>query len=144
MQLLAGLPGGYAATLLQSIVALAGVCALAVVLLRVAAGKGLGRVPRGRALELVERLPLDARSAVCVVRAGSRVYLLGTSDGTSPNLLAELEAGTIEAVPWSAPHANGVDFRGILASLGRSAAPARHDSDAESTTAGAPRGADDV
>jgi len=86
---------GYAAALVQSIVALAGICALAAVLLRMAAGRGLGRVPRGRVLELVERLPLDARSAVCVVRAGGKAWLVGTNDGASPTLLAELDAGAI-------------------------------------------------
>lgn len=83
---------GYGTALVQSIVALAGVCTLAVFLLRLAARRGLGRPPKGKGLELVERLPLDARSAVCVVRAGDRQYLVGTGDGAAPTLLAELPA----------------------------------------------------
>lgn len=108
------MPSGYATALVQSIVALAGVCALAVVLLRMAAGRGLGRVPRGRVLELVERLPLDARSAVCVVRAGGKAWLVGTSDGSSPTLLAELPTDAIPS-PESPGPTPRRSFRDLLA-----------------------------
>lgn len=98
MQLLDIGSGSYAVALVQSIVALAGVCALALVLLRFAAGRGLGRAPSGKVLELVERLPLDSRSAVCVVRAGEKMFLVGTADGVAPTMLGEVEPKSFRGV----------------------------------------------
>lgn len=108
------MPSGYASALVQSIVALAGVCAFAVVLLRFAAGRGFGRAPKGKRLELIERLPLDARSAVCVVRAGDKAWLIGTSDASAPTLLAELPASE-PIVSGDALEAAKPGFRELLA-----------------------------
>lgn len=115
MGILSGSTGGYVGSLVQSIVALAGVCALAVVVLRMLAARGLGRAPRGRILSVVERMPLDARSAVCVVNVGDRTFLLGVADGSAPRLLAELDAAPVaDASPESTPART---FRDVLAEL---------------------------
>ena len=67
-----------ASYLVQTAVTLAGVAALAVVLLYGARRAGVGR-PSGP-LELVGRLPLDARRAVYLIRAGATIYVVGSSE----------------------------------------------------------------
>ncbi len=115
MGVMSGTTGGYAVALLQSIVGLAGVCALAVVLLRLAASRGLGRAPAGKALQLVERLPLDARSSACLVKVGARTYLLGVADGSAPRLLAEIPES--ELMQSAGVETTTRSFREVLASL---------------------------
>lgn len=44
----------------------------------------------GGSLQLVERLPLGPRHSLCVVRLGSRAWLLALGDHAAPRLLAEL------------------------------------------------------
>lgn len=101
--------GGYGASLLQSLLALAAVCLLAWVVLRWISARGLpGLAPlpgaRGpRRLEVVERLPLDGKRALWLVRADGRTLLVGTGEGGAPALLgdwaggAEGEVGCAEA-----------------------------------------------
>src|SRR5262252_6039405 len=62
----------------ETLVMLTGVVALAVLLLSIGRRFGVGR-PSGP-LELVGRLPLDGRRAVYLVRVGETVYVLGASD----------------------------------------------------------------
>jgi flagellar protein FliO/FliZ len=50
------------------------------------------RAARRVNLKLVERLPLDARRAICIAEVDGRRFLLGIGDG-APTLLAELSAG---------------------------------------------------
>lgn len=114
MGLLDAAAGGYAAAFVQSIVALVGVCALAVLVLRLAAKRGLGRSPVGRTMELVERLPLDHHASVCVVRVDGRRYLLGVSDRRAPRLIAEL----------GDPHASEAPVRPFRELLADGAGPA--------------------
>jgi flagellar biogenesis protein FliO len=64
--------------LVQTVVTLLGVVALAVVLLYGARRAGIGR-PTGP-VHLVGRLPLDGRRAVYLVRVGRAVYVLGASE----------------------------------------------------------------
>lgn len=119
MMLLDTATGGYAVALVQSIVALAGVCALSVVLLRMAANRGFGRTPRGASMQLVERLALDQRAAICIVRVGERRLLLGVSDGDSPRLIAELDAPPAEEVSIEpAAEAPRRSFRDLLSIRG--------------------------
>ncbi len=63
---------------LQTVVTLAGVGALAVLLVYGARRAGLGRA--SGPLAVVGRLPLDARRAVYLVRVGKAVYVIGASE----------------------------------------------------------------
>jgi flagellar biogenesis protein FliO len=64
--------------IVQTLVTLAGVVALAVLVLYAARRVGIGKT--STALELVGRLPLDPRRAVYLVRVGSTIYVLGASE----------------------------------------------------------------
>ena len=87
---------------------LTGVVALAVLLLSVGRRFGIGR-PSGP-LELVGRLPLDARRAVYLVRVGETVYVVGASE-SGLNKLGELPKEGIATAAGDAPEAS---FRGVL------------------------------
>lgn len=89
------LPGGYAMDLLRALLALAAVCLLAWVALRWASQLGLGRFRRGGHIEILERVPLDARRSLFVVKLGGRVLLIGTGDGSAPRLITELDEGDL-------------------------------------------------
>jgi flagellar protein FliO/FliZ len=82
-----------ASYLVQTLVTLMGVVALAVVLLYGARRAGIGR-PTGP-VQLVGRLPLDGRRAVYLVKVGRAVYVLGASEGGLTKLgeLSEAESG---------------------------------------------------
>jgi flagellar biogenesis protein FliO len=87
--------GGYAWEMVRTLLALAGVCLLAWVVLRMLAQRGFGRaLPRGgpSRVEVLERVPLDARRALYVVRADGRVLLLGLGESGAPVLVTELDA----------------------------------------------------
>jgi flagellar biosynthetic protein FliO len=94
------LPGGYGASLLQSMLALAAVCILAWVVLRWSAARGLG-TGAGQRMKVIERVPLDARRWVYLVEIGERVLVVGAGDGASPTLLAELKKGELPDAPPS-------------------------------------------
>lgn len=88
--------GGY---VVETFVTLLAVCALAVAVLWGARRIGVGR-PVGP-MELLGRLPLDARRSICLVRVGARVFVVGVGDGTFTKLgeigadaLSPLEPGT--------------------------------------------------
>lgn len=94
---------GYGASLARSLVALLLVCVAAWGALRWAAkrGVGLGAAP-GR-VRVLERVALDARRALFVVRADERVLLLGAGETGAPVLLTELapqpEGARVEQAP---------------------------------------------
>jgi flagellar biogenesis protein FliO len=67
-----------ASYVVQSLVTLVGVAALAVLLLYGARKTGMGR-PSGP-IELLGRLPLDGRRTVYLVRVESTVFVLGSSE----------------------------------------------------------------
>jgi flagellar biosynthetic protein FliO len=94
LQAARSLPGGYGVALLQSLLALAAVCILAWVVLRWSAKAGLGGAG-GRHLEVLERLALDHRRGLVLVRAGKRVLVLGVGEGAAPTLLTELDPGDV-------------------------------------------------
>ena len=92
----AELPGGYGVALLQTLLALAGVCVLAWVVLRWLAQRGLGTLGGGGTrVKVIERVPLDARRTLWLVKVGGKVLLIGAGDGASPNTLAELGEGDV-------------------------------------------------
>lgn len=87
----------YGASLVQSVVALLGVCVLAWLVLRFASQKGLG-LGQGQRVKVLERVPLDARRMIYVVQIGERVLVLGGGEGASPTLLAELKPDELPPV----------------------------------------------
>lgn len=90
-------PPSLAAALAQTLVALAAVCALAWWVLRWAARRGVGRSPAG-VVTVVDRVTLDPRRTLFVVRVAGKALLLGGSDG-GLTLLAELDPTTLPADP---------------------------------------------
>lgn len=83
-------------SVLRVLLALAGVCALAWVVLAVFARRGfgafrggLGRVPSR--LRVLERVVLSPRRQLYLVQADSRVFLVGTGEAGPPALIAELD-----------------------------------------------------
>ena len=87
----ADLPSGYGMVLLQAVLALVAVCLLAWVVLRWAAKLGVGRVSKSGDIEVLERVALDARRSIFLVRVRDQVLLLGVGDGAAPSFLGELE-----------------------------------------------------
>jgi flagellar protein FliO/FliZ len=103
----------------ETLVMLTGVVALVVLLLSVGRRFGLGR--QSGPLELVGRLPLDARRAVYLVRVGETVYVVGASE-SGLNKLGELPKEGVEMPKGQAPD---TAFRGVLERvLGRATPPA--------------------
>lgn len=84
-----------ASYVVQTLVTLLGVAALAVVVLYGARRAGVGR-PTGP-LEIVGRLPLDGRRAVFLVRVGGTVYVVGSSDAGLVKLGETTEAALFPA-----------------------------------------------
>jgi flagellar protein FliO/FliZ len=81
----------YAAQLLQALLALAAVCLLAVVALRAAARRGWGTGAGKGPVRVLQRIPLEQRRALYLVKAGNRTLLIGVGEGGGPALLAELD-----------------------------------------------------
>ena len=109
----------YASYLLETLATLLVVCGLAAALLFGARRLGVGR-PSGN-LELLGRLPIDARRAIVLVKVGETVFVIGTGDGPMTKL-GELPAASVprEAV------AEQRSFAGVLArALGKEAAAPR-------------------
>lgn len=112
------LPGGYGVALVQSLLALVAVCILAWVVLRWSAKAGLG-TGRGEHLEVLERMALDARRSVVVVRVGKRMLLLGVGEHAAPSLITELDP---EELPRRA--APQISFLDVLRKRGAPSEPA--------------------
>lgn len=93
-----------ASYVVQTLVTLVGVAALAVLVLYAARRAGVGR-PTGP-IDLVGRLPLDGRRAVYLVRVGTTVHLVGSSEAGLVKL-GEVPEGTL------GPPANGEGTRGL-------------------------------
>lgn len=85
------------AYVIQTVVTLAGVAALALLLVHGARRAGVGRATGP--LSVIGRLPLDARRAVYLVRVGRAIYVIGASEnglvklGEIPE--TELSAGAL-------------------------------------------------
>lgn len=100
---------GYGWAVLETMLALLGVCLLAVVSLKWLAKRGIGVGPKGSEMAVLDRVPLDARRQLVLTEVRGRVFLLGLGDTGAPTLLAELEPG------------KGAGFRGALAQASASA-----------------------
>ncbi|MCG8554962.1 MAG: flagellar biosynthetic protein FliO [Proteobacteria bacterium] len=96
-------PWGYLGEAVKALLALLGVCALALFVLRLAARYGLGRQGEGHYLKLRERLPLGPKQAVYLVEAGRRLLLIGIGANGAPSLLAQLPARELESGQGNGP-----------------------------------------
>jgi flagellar protein FliO/FliZ len=106
--------------IVETLVTLMGVVALAVLLLYGGRRFGVGR-PSGP-LELVGRLPLDARRAVYLVRVGKLVYVLGASEGGLTRL-GELDSDAIPDAGGAPPGSRFADMLAKMAGRHRSEPP---------------------
>lgn len=86
-----------ASYVIQTVVTLAGVVALAVLVLYGARRAGVGRA--SGPLSVVGRLPLDGRRAVYLVRVGRAIYVIGVSDGGLVKLGEMAEADLVDGAP---------------------------------------------
>jgi flagellar protein FliO/FliZ len=86
---------GYTSDILQALLALLGVCALAVWVIRLTASRfprlGLVQGP----VRVEQRIPLEPRRTLYLVRVGSRLLLLGFGETQGPILLAEIDPQSI-------------------------------------------------
>jgi flagellar biogenesis protein FliO len=104
--------GGYGWLLLRTLLALGAVLLLAWLVIRFGlrrlADAGPARRAKGARLEVLERRGLGPRAALFAVRAGSRVFLVGSSEA-GVRLLSELpaadwaEVGADERPPGGPP-----------------------------------------
>lgn len=104
------MPGGELFSVVRTLLALLGVCALAVVTLRALAsrgiGLGVGGPRRNGRVQVLERVALGARQRLYLVRADNRTLLIGAADGASLRLITELapaDASTADAAPLAPP-----------------------------------------
>ena len=83
--------------MIQTVVTLVGVLALAVLVLYGARRAGVGRA--SGPLSVVGRLPLDGRRAVYLVRVARTIYVIGVSDGGLVKLGEMTEADLGDGAP---------------------------------------------
>lgn len=88
---------GYLWDFTRSVLALLGAAALCFALLKALRERG---VARGEGpVHVVQRVALEPRKALYVVRAGDKTLLIGCADGAAPALLAELGEGGAAGEP---------------------------------------------
>lgn len=90
---------GYVFEMLRTLLALAGVCVLAWAVLRMLARRGIGQPFAGKdaLVQVLQRVPLDARRALYVVRAGKHLLLVGVGESGAPSLVAEIDPSRVDA-----------------------------------------------
>jgi flagellar biogenesis protein FliO len=103
--------------IVETLVTLLGVVALAILILVGGKRLGIGRV--SGPLELVGKLPLDPRRAVYLVRVGKLVYVLAASEGGVVRL-GELDADTLPREPAKPL---GLGFREVLSRMQKQPGP---------------------
>jgi flagellar biogenesis protein FliO len=90
---------GYLWDFTRSVLALLGAGALVWLLLKSLQQRGFGK--SDGPVRVVQRVVLEPRKALYVVRAGDKTLLIGCADGAAPALLTELSEGV--QLPPSAP-----------------------------------------
>lgn len=101
--------GSYAGYLVETFVTLLAVCGLAFVVLYGARKLGVGR-PRGP-VELVGQLPLDARRQIYLVKVGTQVLIVGSSEAGFTKL-GEMSAEDVASMPEAS--SSGAPFSEVL------------------------------
>jgi flagellar biogenesis protein FliO len=92
-----GLFESFTAELIRAVIALAAVCLLAVVIFRGVAKRGFGMRSDTGIVRVIQRVALEPRRTLYLIRAGSRVLLIGISESGGPQLLAELDPKEVPA-----------------------------------------------
>jgi len=82
---------GYLWDFTRSVLALLGAGALVWLFLRSLGQRGLGRSEGP--VRVLQRVVLEPRKALYLVRAGDKTLLIGCADGAAPALIAELPEG---------------------------------------------------
>lgn len=82
---------GYLWDFTRSVLALLGAGALVWLLLKALQQRGYGR--SDGPVRVVQRVVLEPRKALYVVRAGDKTLLIGCADGAAPALISELPDG---------------------------------------------------
>jgi flagellar biosynthetic protein FliO len=114
-------PSGYGVALLQTLLALAAVCILAWVVLRWSAQRRLFGAGGGERVRVLERVHLDPRRALYLVKVGEKVLLLGAGDNGAPALLTEVDPASL---PKETASAKGGSFADVMKRLaGKKDAP---------------------
>lgn len=83
------LPGGYGMALVQTLLALLGVCVLAWVVLRALSQRGFAARAGGR-IQVIERVHLDPKRTLWLLRVDEKELLVGAGDSGPPVLLGEI------------------------------------------------------
>ena len=79
------LQSSYGAQLAQVCGALIIVIALAFIIMRFVASRGIG-MSKGQRMQVVERLPLGPRQSLMIVKVGAQYMLVGVSEGSIQHL----------------------------------------------------------
>jgi flagellar biogenesis protein FliO len=103
---------GFITELVQVVLVLVGVCVLAIALARVLASRfprfGSSKGP----IHVVQRLALEQRRTLYLVRVGQRLLMIGYGEHHAPVLLAEFDAQnvplTTDSPPGSATSGKGI------------------------------------
>jgi flagellar biogenesis protein FliO len=98
----------YTGYLIETLVTLLAVCALAVLVLWSARRLGVGRSTGP--IELCGHLPLDGRRAIYLVKVGAQVFIIGVGEGG----FAKLGEVSASDLPTPSPAA-GSSFSSVLA-----------------------------
>ncbi len=85
-------------SILQMLLMLAAVIALAYLILNKGVGKLIKRTQAGKAIQVQERVALDQKHALYIVHLADRSFLLGSGDG-GVRLIQELSKDIREAEP---------------------------------------------
>lgn len=99
--------GGYGAFLLETLLILIAVCALAWVVVRFGLRRLYAPSPgsggRQAPLRVVARLPLEPRRTVYIIEAAGKTLLVGVSEGGAMTNLTELDPEAVAAAEAAAP-----------------------------------------
>jgi flagellar biogenesis protein FliO len=106
----------YTGYLIETLVTLGAVCALAVLVLWGARRMGVGR-PSGP-IELQGHLPLDARRAIYLVKVGPQVYVVGVGEAGFTKL-GEVPASELPAAEPASAGTFAAIFARVLERRGR-------------------------
>jgi flagellar biogenesis protein FliO len=111
-----GLFESFTAELIRAVVALAAVCLLAVVIFRGMAKRGFAARSDAGVVRVIQRIALEPRRTLYLIRAGSRVLLIGISENGGPQLLAELDPKEVPVGPTLPQSSDGLSdkFRRII------------------------------
>jgi len=106
--------GGFGWLLLQMILVLVAICALAYAVLRYGVRRfQAGPLGRSRGMRVVQRLGLEPRRSLYVVEIGKKYFVVGVGEG-GVSLLSELDAETAAGLERAEPSGEKKSFRDLF------------------------------